>query len=319
MSVNAVLNVRRTARNNAGTLAYAGPSRQSTLLTEISCTGIGLHSGRAVTMTLRPAAPDTGINFCRTDLPGQPIIPARFDRATDLVMCTSLGADGAKVGTVEHLLAALSGLGIDNAMIDIDGPEVPVMDGSSAPFVFLLECAGVATQAAPRRYMRILETVEVRDGDKFARLEPFDGFSVSVQIDFESRAIGRQSVSVSMGSAAFKSELARARTFGFEHEVEYMRSQGLARGGSLDNAVVVSGDRILNEGGLRFDDEFVRHKALDAVGDLFLAGAPILGRFVAAKTGHALNNKLLRELFARPSAWSLETVSAPEAALAAAE
>jgi UDP-3-O-[3-hydroxymyristoyl] N-acetylglucosamine deacetylase len=269
-------------------------------------------------MTLHPAAPDTGIVFRRIDLPGRPLVPARHDLAADLVLCTSIGADGAKVGTIEHLMAAFAGLGLDNAVIDIDGPEVPVMDGSSAPFVFLLECAGLREQAAARRYLRILETVEVRDGDKVARLEPADAFSVTVEIAFESRAIGHQSVSVASGAAAFKAELARARTFGFEHEVEQMRAMGLARGGSLENAVVVSGDRVLNDGGLRYADEFVRHKALDAIGDLYLAGAPILGRFVASRSGHALNNRLLRELFSRPGAWMWETVAEPMA-MAAAE
>jgi UDP-3-O-[3-hydroxymyristoyl] N-acetylglucosamine deacetylase len=283
---------------------------QTTIGQRMACSGTGLHSGKPVSMTLIPALVDSGIVFRRTDLPGNPLIPARYDRASELVLCTGLANDsGVKVGTVEHLLAALAGLGVDNLVVELDGPEVPVMDGSAAPFVFLLECATVVAQDAPRRRIRILQTVEVRDGDKLARLEPGEGFTVAVEIDFASGAIGRQQVAVELEEGAFKQELARARTFGFEHEVEQMRALGLALGGSLENAVVISGDRVLNEEGLRFADEFVRHKALDAVGDLYLAGAPIAGRFVGIRTGHALNNRLLRELFARPEAWMWEFAS----------
>ncbi len=302
------------------------PILQTSLKHRIACTGVGVHSGVAVGMTLLPAAADTGIVFRRIDLPGEPEIAARWDAATDLMLCTSLvGEGGAKVGTVEHLLAAFAGLGVDNAIVELDGPEVPVMDGSSAPFVFLIECAGVAELAAPRRYIEVLRPIEVREGNKVARLLPSRRSSVAVTIDYAIPSIGRQSVSVTLGEGAFKAELARARTFGLLHEVDMMRAKGLALGGSLDNAVVVSDEGVLNEGGLRFADEFVRHKALDAVGDLFLAGAPLLAAFEGERSGHALNNRLLRALFAEAGAWQIVTRSrratlrqVPEVALAVA-
>jgi UDP-3-O-[3-hydroxymyristoyl] N-acetylglucosamine deacetylase len=281
---------------------------QTTLKHRIACNGVGVHSGVAVAMTLLPAAADSGIVFRRVDLPGQPEIPARWDNATDLMLCTSLmGEAGAKIGTVEHLLAAFAGLGVDNAVVEIDGPEVPVMDGSSAPFVFLIECAGVTDLPAPRRYIEVLRPVEVREGNKIARLLPAAQASIAVTIDYAIPTIGRQSVSVTLGEGAFKAELARARTFGLLHEVDMMRARGLALGGSLDNAVVVSDEGVLNEGGLRFADEFVRHKALDAVGDMFLAGAPLLAAFEGERSGHALNNRLLRALFAEAGAWQIVT------------
>ncbi|MEL0107142.1 MAG: UDP-3-O-acyl-N-acetylglucosamine deacetylase [Rhodospirillaceae bacterium] len=280
--------------------------RQHTLKTIISCTGIGLHSGSKVKLTLHPAEPDTGILFKRTDVNGdKAIIPASWDNVVDTQLCTTIANDaGTSVATIEHLMAALAGCGIDNAMIEIDGPEVPVMDGSSAPFVFLIECAGTLEQDRPRRAIRIEKKIEVEEDGWYAAITPGDGFSVAFEIDFDSPVVSRQSFTIGLINGTFKRELARARTFGFLHEVEALWELGLAKGGSLENAVVVSGDKILNEDGLRFDDEFVRHKMLDAVGDLYLAGAPLIGHFHGICSGHAANNQLLRAVFADPSNWS---------------
>lgn len=279
---------------------------QGTLKTSIHCTGVALHSGASVSMTLRPADIDSGIVFKRTDIAaGGALIPAKWNRAVGTRLCTTLGNDdGVTIGTVEHLMAALAGCGIDNALIEVNGPEVPIMDGSAEPFVFLIECAGIASQPAPRRIIRIEKPITVREGGYSASLLPGGGFSVRFEIDFDSAAVSRQTISMGLGNGTFKKELARARTFGFLHEVEKLRAAGLARGGSLNNAVVVSGDQILNEGGLRYEDEFVRHKALDAVGDLYLAGAPIIGRFHGVCSGHAINNRLLHALFADTEAFS---------------
>lgn len=281
------------------------PIMQKTLKGAINCTGVALHSGNKVSMMLKPADPDTGIIFRRTDVQGQGAeIPARWDHVVDTRLCTVLGNDkGVTVSTVEHLMAALAGAGIDNAVIDINGPEVPIMDGSSQPFVFLIDCAGVATQDQPRKALRIKKSVCVDMDGPMASLDAADGFAISFEIEFESRAIARQTLGLGLKDGAFKAELARARTFGFLDQVEQLRAAGLARGGSLDNAVVVSGDKIMNEDGLRFDDEFVRHKILDAVGDLYLAGGPILGHFHGSCSGHMVNNKLLRAVFADDSAY----------------
>lgn len=278
---------------------------QRALKSEISCSGVALHSGAKVTMTLLPADVDTGIVFRRTDIVnGSADVPALWSNVVDTRLCSVLGnEDGVTVSTVEHLMAAFSGAGIDNAVVEINGPEVPIMDGSSAPFLFLMECAGVVEQHLPRRALRILKAVQVEDGDAMASIIPSDGFAIDFEINFDSAAISQQSLSVSLAEGAFKKELARARTFGFMHEVEQLWAAGLVKGGSLDNAVVVSGDRILNEDGLRYDDEFVRHKVLDALGDLYLAGGPIIGRFQGSCTGHAANNALLRALFADKEAW----------------
>ena len=255
------------------------PIYQRTLKSSMSCTGIGLHSGTRVTLTLRPGQPDTGILFRRVDLPGAPVIMAHWSTVSDTRLNTCVGDPrGAGVRTIEHLMAALAGMRVDNALIEIDGPEVPVMDGSAAPFLFLMECAGIIEQAAPRRTITVLKKVAVVDGDKMAVLTPGRGFSVHFEIDFPSAAIAHQECRVHLGGGAFKSEIARARTFGFLHEVEALRSAGLARGGSLENAVVMSGDRVMNEEGLRYEDECVRHKVLDAIGDLYLAGGQLVGR-----------------------------------------
>jgi UDP-3-O-[3-hydroxymyristoyl] N-acetylglucosamine deacetylase len=276
---------------------------QTTLKTPIHCRGIGLHTGAHVEMVLRPAAPNTGIRFYRSDLNTE--VAADWRNTIESPLCTTLANDkGASIGTVEHLMAAFAGLEIDNVLVELDGPEVPVMDGSASPFVFLIECAGLAVQDAPRRFIRVLKPISVGTPGTSAALVPDDRFSVSFAIDFASSAIRRQELTLSPCPATFKHELSAARTFGFLDEVERMREAGLARGGSLDNAVVVAGDRVLNEEGLRYVDEFVRHKMLDAVGDLYLAGAPLLGHFHGTRSGHALNRQLLESLFADRSAWS---------------
>jgi UDP-3-O-[3-hydroxymyristoyl] N-acetylglucosamine deacetylase len=278
-------------------------TRQRTLRKSIDCVGIGLHSGTTVSMTLHPGEVDSGIIFRRTDVGGV-VLPARWDQVVDSNLCTALGnRDGVRIGTVEHLMAAFAGCHIDNAVVELDGPEVPIMDGSAQPFVFLMECAGAVEQDAPRRSIRILKPVRVETGGGSAELVPADFFSMEFEIDFGSPAVGNQKISLNLVNGTFKKEVARARTFGFEHEVEGLRAAGLALGGSLDNAVVVSGDKVLNEDGLRYHDEFVRHKVLDAVGDLYLAGAPIVGRYRGRRAGHALTRKLLEALFADPDAW----------------
>lgn len=292
--------------------------RQRTLKTAIGCTGIGLHSGAKVSMMLHPAEADFGIQFKRTDIAGRgAIVPALWSNVGDTRMNTCLtNEDGVIVGTVEHLMSALAGSGIDNCLIEISGPEVPVMDGSAAPFLFLIECAGTVEQDAPRRAIRVLKRVTVTDGEKVASLAPANGFSLRFEIDFASQAIARQEFTVALSRGSFKSEISRARTFGFEQEVAMLRAHGLARGGSLDNAVVIdsTGTKVLNDDGLRYGDEFVRHKILDAVGDLSLAGAPILGAFHGVRSGHALNNQLLRALFADQTAWAYTTIAPGSAA-----
>lgn len=291
--------------------------RQKTLKSAISCTGIGLHSGEKVLMTLHPAAVNTGIVFRRTDLAGGGVeIPATFAHVVDTRLCTTIGAEGKAIGTVEHLMAALAGAGIDNALIEVGGAEVPVMDGSAAPFLFLIDCAGVAQQDAPRKALRVLKSVTVVDGDKSASLMPSEGFSIDFQIDFANPAVGHQAMALAMTDGVFKNEVSRARTFGFLHEAEALWAAGLAKGASLDNAVVVSGERIMNEDGLRFDDECVRHKILDAVGDLYTAGAPILGHYAGVRSSHALNNRLLRELFADQANYEIVDMTETDARVA---
>ncbi|MEE8333213.1 MAG: UDP-3-O-acyl-N-acetylglucosamine deacetylase [Alphaproteobacteria bacterium] len=280
--------------------------RQKTLKTSISCTGIGLHSGHDVAMTLHPADAGAGISFHRTDVPAHDAdIPASWRSVVDTRMATTLGNQaGTRISTVEHLMAALAGCGIDNAVIDVDGPEVPVMDGSAAPFIFLIECAGVVEQGAPRRAIRIDSPISVGDEKRFISARPDESFNISFEIDFANAAVASQSLTMRLVNGTFKTEIARARTFGFADEVDALREAGLARGGSLDNAVVISGNKVLNGDGLRYSDEFVRHKILDCVGDLYLAGGPIIGRIDALRSGHSLNHHLLRELFANDEAWS---------------
>lgn len=280
--------------------------QQQTLKNPIGCTGVGLHSGVKVNMTLRPAAPGTGVVFRRTDVDGDAgLIAARWDHVVDTTLCTTIGNDaGVRVATIEHLMAALAGCNVDNVMVDLDGPEVPVMDGSAAPFVFLVECAGTIVQAAARRSIRVARPVDVVDGPARVTLQPSIGFSVAVEIDFDSPAITQHEGFFDLHNGGFRREICRARTFGFERDVERLWSAGFARGGSLDNAVVIGNDdEVMNEGGLRYGDEFVRHKVLDTVGDLYLAGAPLLAHFDGRRPGHSTNNRLLRALFADPANW----------------
>ncbi len=286
-------------------------THQQTLRNRISCSGVGLHGGAKVSLTLHPAAPNTGIIFYRADIDeGEPRVAASYENVVASDLCTTVAnRDGVKVSTIEHLMAALYGCGIDNALIEVDGPEVPIMDGSAAPFVFLIECAGIVDQGTPREVIRILRPIEVRAGDARATLSPGDGFSVAFEIDYDSPVIGNQQCAMALHEGGFKSEICRARTFGFAHEVDALRARGLAQGGSLENAVVVTDDGVMNDGGLRYGDEFVRHKVLDSIGDLFLAGARLVGRFEGIRSGHALNHKLLAEVFADRSAWRRETLA----------
>jgi UDP-3-O-[3-hydroxymyristoyl] N-acetylglucosamine deacetylase len=256
-------------------------------------------------MVLRPAPIDTGIVFCRSDLPGNPAVPAHALNVSNTLMATVIEKNGARVSTVEHLMSAFYGMGIDNAFVDVSGEEVPIMDGSAGTFVFLIQSAGIEEQAAAKRYVRVLKRVEIEEGDKNVRLEPFEGFKVGFSIDFNHPVFDAtgSDVEVDFGEVSFVREISRARTFGFTQEVEMLRTKGLARGGSLDNAIVIDDFRVLNADGLRMDDEFVKHKALDAVGDLYLLGRPIIGAFYGRKSGHALNNLLVRKLIADASAW----------------
>jgi len=287
--------------------------RQRTLKNIIRATGVGLHTGNKVFLTLRPAAPDSGIVFRRVDLDPPVDIPACPARVGDTRLSTTLEAGGARVSTVEHLLSAFAGLGIDNAYVDVSAAEVPIMDGSAGPFVFLLQSAGIEEQNRPKRFIRIKRPLSVEDGDKFARFEPYNGFRVGFSIDFEHPAYTSraQTAVVDFSSTSFIKEVSRARTFGFLRDIEALRAQNLALGGSLDNAVVVDDFRVLNDDGLRYEDEFVKHKILDAIGDLYLLGRPLIGSFVGHKSGHALNNRLLRELLAQEDAWEEVTFDNP--------
>ncbi|MFH1090861.1 MAG: UDP-3-O-acyl-N-acetylglucosamine deacetylase [Pseudomonadota bacterium] len=285
--------------------------RQRTLKADVSCTGIGLHSGEKIRLILRPAPPDTGIVFYRTDLPGIPGIPARLENVTNTRLATALGSNGVSVSTVEHLLSALVGMGMDNVRVELDGPELPIMDGSSAPFVYLLKTVGVRTQARFKKFIVIRQEVSVSEGDKSILVEPAKEFSIDYSIRYDHPLVRRQDYSFRFSDVAFERELSRARTFGFLHEVEYMKKNGFARGGSLANAVVIDRFRILNQDGLRFKDEFIRHKILDFIGDIALMGAPIIGRFKAYKSGHTLNHTLLTRLASVTDAWELVEFSHP--------
>ena len=287
---------------------------QRTLKNSIRAMGVGVHTGKKISIQLSPAPMDHGIAFRRTDLGSECLIPATAENVKDTSLCTSLSYGDAKVSTVEHLLSAIAGLGIDNAIISVDGPEVPIMDGSAAPFVFLLQSAGIEEQEAPKKFIRILREVEATDGDKRASLRPFDGFKVCFAIDFDHPAFEDEPMQaeVDLSSTSFIREVSRARTFGFAHQVEELRAIGLVRGASQANAIVVGEHRILNEGGLRQKDELVKHKVLDAIGDLYLLGHSLIGEFRAFKSGHALNNKLLRKLLAQKDAWELLSFDNPE-------
>ncbi len=284
--------------------------RQRTLKNIIRATGVGLHSGEKVYLTLKPAPVGTGIVFCRVDLDPVVEIAAKAENVGETLLCTTLmNADGVRVDTVEHLLSAMAGLGIDNAYVEVSEHEVPIMDGSAGPFVFLLQSAGIEEQDAPKEFIRIKREVTVEEGDKRATFKPFNGFKVSFGIDFDHPVFqGRtQEASVDFSSTSFVKEVSRARTFGFMRDIEYLRSKNLALGGSVDNAIVVDEFRILNEDGLRYEDEFVKHKMLDAIGDLYLLGKSLIGEFQGYKSGHALNNKLICELLANEDAWEVVT------------
>jgi UDP-3-O-[3-hydroxymyristoyl] N-acetylglucosamine deacetylase len=300
-------------RERAATEA-TGFAPQRTLRAPIGCTGIALHSGARTSLRLLPGAPGSGIVFRRTNLSGGPVeIPATHDHVVETRFSTTLALPGrpdASIGTVEHVMAALAGMGIDNAVVELDGPEVPALDGSAAPFVFLIECAGVVPLPAPRQVIEVLRPVRAEEGEAFVALLPAtgQGLSIEAEIDFPAAAVRRQSRSVRVTPQSFKADLAAARTFGFVEEIDALRAAGLARGGSLGNAVVVSGARVLNEGGLRFADEFVRHKILDMVGDLALAGLPLVARVVARRPGHRLNNAVLRALLSNPASFRVMPV-----------
>jgi UDP-3-O-[3-hydroxymyristoyl] N-acetylglucosamine deacetylase len=290
--------------------------KQRTIKTIVKTVGIGLHSGRKVNLTLRPAAPDTGIVFSRVDLPTPVDITATAMAIGDTRLASVLQKDGARVSTIEHLMSACAGLGIDNLYVDVTAEEIPIMDGSAGSFVFLIQSAGIEEQSAAKKFIKVIKPVEIRDGDKFARLDPFFGFKLKFTIDFRHPAVDKtgQALEVDFANTSYVREIARARTFGFAHEVETMRELGLARGGSMDNAIVLDEYRILNNDGLRYDDEFVKHKMLDAIGDLYVVGHPVLASYTAYKSGHGLNNALLRELLAHEDSYEIVTFDDPQKA-----
>ena len=290
--------------------------KQRTLKNVIRATGVGLHTGEKVYLTLRPAPAETGIVFRRTDLDPPVEIRACPENVSDTRLSTTLERDGVRVSTVEHLMSAFAGLGIDNAYVDLTAPEVPIMDGSAGPFVFLIQSAGIADQTSPKRFMRIKRQIRIEDGDKWAVFEPFEGFKVAFAIDFDHPTFrnSTQHTSVDFSTTSFVKEISRARTFGFMGELENLRQAGLARGGGVDNAIVLDEYRILNDDGLRYEDEFVKHKVLDAIGDLYLLGHSLIGSFSAYKSGHSLNNRLLRTLVANQDAWELVTYTEHEQA-----
>lgn len=288
--------------------------RQRTLKNVIGATGVGLHTGKKVYLTLRPAPVNTGIVFRRVDLDPVAEIPAALDRVSDTRLSTTIEHKGVRVSTVEHLMSAFAGLHIDNAIVELNADEVPIMDGSAGIFVFLIQSAGIEMQSAPKQFIRISKPIEINDGDKWARFEPFDGFKVSFSIDFEhpSMQSSAQEATIDLSEISFAKEVSRARTFGFLQDVEALQEAGLARGGSLDNAIVMDDFRVINDDGLRYGDEFVKHKILDAIGDLYLLGCPLIGSFCAHKSGHGLNNRLLRELDERQDCWETVTFDGSE-------
>lgn len=290
--------------------------KQRTLKTMVQATGVGLHTGEKVYLTLRPAPVNSGIVFRRIDLPQPVDIRAAAHAVHDTRLSTCLEANGARVATVEHLMSALAGLGIDNIIVELSSSELPIMDGSAGTFVFLLQSAGVVEQSAAKKFIRIIKTVEVKEGDKWVRFDPFNGYKLNFTINFAHPVFAntKQTVTVDLGEHSYIKEVSRARTFGFMQEVEYMRSQGLALGGNLDNAIVMDEYRVINPDGLRFEDEFVKHKVLDAIGDLYLLGHPLIGAFSGFKSGHALNNALIRAMLADDSCWEYVTFDKPEEA-----
>lgn len=290
--------------------------KQRTLKTVVQATGVGLHTGEKVYLTLRPAPVDSGIVFRRVDLTPAVDIRAEAHAVHDTRLSTCMESNGARVATVEHLMSALAGLGVDNAIVELSSPELPIMDGSAGTFIFLLQSAGIVEQPAAKKFIRIKKSVEVKEGDKWVRFDPYHGYKLSFTINFAHPVFAstKQNVTVDLGEHSYIKEVSRARTFGFMQEVEYMRSQGLALGGSLDNAIVMDEYRVINPDGLRFEDEFVKHKVLDAIGDLYLLGHPLIGAFSGYKSGHALNNALCRALLADEDAWEFVTFGAAEEA-----
>jgi len=281
--------------------------RQRTLINEVSCTGIGLHSGEKVNLTIKPAPDDHGITFVRNDLPGHPFIHAKSKNVVDTNLCTSIGRNGCRVSTVEHLMAAFFGLGIDNARVELDGPEVPIMDGSAAPFIFLLKDAGIRQQKTPKRFVLIKKPFKVSEGNKYVSVRPSNELKICYTIDFQHPLLKNQRYAMCFSGKEFVNEISRARTFGFLKDIEILWENGLARGGSLDNAIVIDEFRIINEDGLRYKDEFVRHKILDFIGDLAILGAPIIGHFQVEKSGHLLNQHMLRRLMESRNYWESVT------------
>jgi len=286
--------------------------RQRTIREEVSCTGIGLHSGHPVNMTIKPAPPDHGIAFIRKDIPSHPVIKAQFDSVVDTNLSTTIGNNGFKVSTVEHLMAAFFGLGIENVRVELDGPEVPIMDGSAAPFVFLLKSAGLKELKSPKRFIVIKEPFEIREGGRSIGLYPSKELKISYTIDFNHPLLRDQRYELRFSGKDFVKEISRARTFGFLRDIETLRENGLAMGGSLDNAIVIDDFRILNEDGLRYKDEFVRHKILDFLGDLAILGCPVIGHFVVNRSGHSLNQNLLKKLVRSTKFWENFVVNNPQ-------
>ena len=283
--------------------------RQRTLKKEVGCTGIGLHSGQRVHISLKPAPVDTGIKFVRKDLPGSPTIDARFENVIDTTLATTIGNNGCRISTIEHLMAALFGLGIDNAIVEVDGPEVPIMDGSAAPFVFLVKSAGIHDQEKPKNFIVIKKPFVVKDGNRSVQILPSNDLKISYEIHFQHLLLKRQIYELTFSSRNFTEEISKARTFGFLKDVEALKQNGLAKGGSLDNAIVVDEFRILNEDGLRYEDEFVRHKILDFIGDLSIVGVPVIGHFKVKRSGHFFNQYMLKKLMKSKKHWRVITLN----------
>lgn len=286
--------------------------KQRTLMHEVGCTGIGLHTGEKVKINLRPAPANSGIKFVRTDLKGRPEVEVRFDNVFDTTLATTIGTNGCKVSTIEHLMAAFFGLGIDNAVVELDGPEVPIMDGSAAPFVFLIKSGDVREQKSPKQFIVIKKPFKVDDGNRSVCIYPSKELKITYMIDFQHPLLRNQEYELTFSGRDFVREISTARTFGFMKDVETLKKNGFARGGSLDNAVVIDDFRIINEDGLRFDDEFVRHKILDFIGDISIVGSPIIGHFVVKKSGHFLNQHMLRKLMESKKHWKVMTFKTPE-------
>ena len=286
--------------------------KQRTLMNEVGCTGIGLHTGEKVKINLRPAPVNSGIKFVRTDLKGRPEVEVRFDNVFDTTLATTIGTNGCKVSTIEHLMAAFFGLGIDNAVVELDGPEVPIMDGSAAPFVFLIKSGDVREQKSPKQFIVIKKPFKVDDGNRSVCIYPSKELKITYMIDFQHPLLRNQEYELTFSGRDFVREISTARTFGFMKDVETLKKNGFARGGSLDNAVVIDDFRIINEDGLRFDDEFVRHKILDFIGDISIVGSPIIGHFVVKKSGHFLNQHMLRKLMESKKHWKVMTFKTPE-------